>query len=160
MLKKATPSVALCRNKLPKTLGSLDLCKTPENREFTRYSRVSNTDEDPRSAGLAAPKASPHSAASLFAKRLERPNPRRILVGIETFFSGDLVAGWGLHGSAATTARTLVLMPDLERGPGTLAVSRLVAVAQSAARPRYRVFKILRCQAEPRINTTTKLCLN
>ncbi len=59
------------------------------------------------------------------------------------------------------TARTLVLMPDLERGPDVLAVNRLVAaVWLSAARPRYRVFKILRCQAEPRINTLAKLCLN
>ena len=55
--------------------------------------------------------------------------------------------------SAVTTVRTLELMPVLERGPGTLAVNRLEAVALSAARPRYRVFSILRCQAEPRINT-------
>src|SRR5947209_5431645 len=33
------------------------------------------------------------------------------------------------RGSAVTTARTLVLMPVLERGPGALAVSCLVAVA-------------------------------
>ena len=54
------------------------------------------------------------------------------------------------RGSAVKTARTLVLMPDLERGPGALAADRLVAVALRAARPRYRVFPILRCQAEPR----------
>jgi len=34
------------------------------------------------------------------------------------------------RGSAVTTARTLVLMPVLERGPGALAVSCLVAVAR------------------------------
>ena len=74
----------------------------------------------------------------------------RILIGIETFFELGWSAFCALVVRQATTARTLVLMPVLERGPGALAVNRLVAVALSAARPRYRVFLILRCQAEPR----------
>ena len=64
-------------------------------------------------------------------------------------------------GSAIMTVRTLVLMPDLERGPGTLAVNRLVAVALARLDPVTESSQFSAARPSRAINTNTNsLCLD